>query len=218
VSGFAGGIQGSYVGRIEADTKYAGVYWTYLANSGFYVDTVVQRSWYGGHAQSTAGNRIGINGTGVLASVEAGYGLHLTPTVTLEPQIQLIAQGVSLRPVAIPAANVIQDGDGSLTGRIGLRLKGDFGGTAGRFQPYLRANLWKGFASTDRTLFVTPAAGTAIVTRNASLWGEGGGGLTLGLGERIALYGEGTYRFNVDKSQGVTGHSVGASVGLRIGF
>lgn len=217
VNGFASGVQNLYVGKLKSKTTYAGLYWTYSTDR-FYVDTVVQRSWYGGHAQAVNGTRADIDGTGVLASVETGYTLPLSSVWSLEPQIQLIGQGVSLAPVAIPAANVVQDSDGYLTGRIGLRLKGQFGGARSSIQPYLRANLWKGFASTDRTIFMTPAATTTLDTRNSSLWGEAGGGLTWSVASRFAIYGEGTDRFSLDNSQGVSGHSIGGSIGAKIQF
>ena len=60
VNGFAGGIENASVGRLDPTSKYAGIYWTYQANSGFYTDTVVQYSWYGGKAEVVGGGRIGM--------------------------------------------------------------------------------------------------------------------------------------------------------------
>jgi outer membrane autotransporter protein len=218
VSGFASGIQSRYVGRLDPHATYAGVYWTYLANSGFYVDSVVQRSWYGGKARAVSGNRASIDGTGILASVETGYALPLSSTWVLEPQAQIIAQGSSIDDVTIPNAVVSQRNDGQLTGRIGLRTRARYETSAGSVQPYFRANLWKSFASTDRTLFATAAATTVIRTPNSALWGEAGAGLTWSLSPRIALYGEADHRFSLDKGQGITGHATSASVGLKIGL
>ncbi|MDB5701521.1 MAG: transporter [Sphingomonadales bacterium] len=218
VSGFAGGVDGSYVGRLDPTSKYAGLYWTYQANNGFYTDVVLQYSWYGGKAQVANGGRIGINGHGVLASVETGYPLKLSTNWVLEPQAQLIGQGVSINDVAIPNALVTQHTPGYLTGRLGLRLKGRFPTSSGSIQPYVRGNVWKGFSTTDQTLFRTAAATTDILTRNSSLWGEAGGGLTWTFKPGFALYGEGDYRFSLDNGQGVTGHSTSGSVGLKISF
>lgn len=215
VRGFASGVQNTVVGKLDPDATYAGIYWTYLANNGLYVDTVVQRSWYGGKANAVSGNRIGIDGVGILASVEAGYPLPVSSTWTLEPQVQVIAQGVSIDDQVISNAIVRHYSDGQITGRIGLRAKGRFETGSGSIQPYLRANVWKGFAATDRTMFVTPAASTTIRTPNSSLWGDAGGGLTWSLQPNIAIYGEATHRFSLDKGQGVVGHSTGGSIGIK---
>ena len=218
-NGFTGGVENRRVGRLDPNTIYAGAYWTYLANSGFYVDTVVQHSWYGGHATTAAdGFRIPIDGTGILASIETGYAVPLSANWVLEPQAQLIAQGTAIDDVAIVNALVQQRDRGHLTGRLGLRTRARYETGAGAVQPYLRANLWKAFASTDRTLFVSPAATSVVRTPGSAVWGEAGAGVTWALGQRIALYGEGDYRKSLDDDRGLVGHSTSGSIGLKIGL
>jgi autotransporter family porin len=218
VRGFASGIQNQYVGKLKPNAIYAGAYWSYLANNGFYSDVVVQRSFYGGKAMAINGNRIDIDGSGILASVEAGYGIALSSRWTLEPQVQVIAQGVSINDATIPNATVVQDSDGQITGRIGLRAKGRFDAGSGSIQPYARFNLWRAFASTDRTLYRTAAATTIIPTFNSSIWGEAGAGLTWSLSPRLALFGEVDHRFSLDNDRGVVGHTTGGSVGIKASF
>jgi outer membrane autotransporter protein len=218
VRGFASGVERQAVGDLNTETTYAGLYWTYLADNGFYVDTVIQRSWYDGTADSSNGGRFGIEGDGILASVETGYGFALSPNWTLEPQAQIVAQGSSLDNVTIPNATVIQDSDAQITGRLGLRIKGRFESGGGAIQPYLRANLWKAFASRDRTLFLTPAAVTTIRTPNSALWGEAGAGVTWSLSPKMAIYGEADHRFSLDSGRGVRGSSTGGSIGLKFSF
>lgn len=215
VRGFASGLENQYVGRLEPNSTYAGLYWSYLGNNGFYFDTVVQHSWYGGRAGAVNGGRVAIDGTSILASVETGFGVALSPGWTIEPQLQVIAQGVSIGDVAIPNALVRQNSDGKITGRIGLRAKGRFDTASGSVQPYIRANVWKSFAATDRTTFVTPAANTIIATRNAALWGDAGVGLTWAFNDRIALYGEVDHRFSLDERRATVGRSTGGSVGVK---
>ena len=215
VRGFANGLDDQYAGKLDPRTAYAGFYWTYVADNGLYVDTVVQHSWYGGRAKAADGVRVGIDGTGILASVETGYAIPLSPVWVLEPQGQIIAQGVSIDAVRIPNATVRQDSHGQITGRLGLRARGRFETGSGTVQPYVRANVWKSFASTDRTFFETPAASTSIRTPNSSLWGDAGAGVTWSLTSKVAIYGEATRRFTLDKGQGVTGHSTGGSIGIK---
>lgn len=218
VAGFASGLENQSVGQLKPDTTYAGFYWTYMADSGFYFDTVVQHSWYGGDADVQNGNRATIDGTGVLGSFEVGYGFALTPNWTLEPQVQIVGQGLSLDDLTIPNATVSQRSKGQLTGRVGVRAKGRYDMESGSIQPYARANLWKGFKSTDETVFTGPAEGsvTVIETRNASLWGDAGAGLTWAFNNNMAIYGEVNHRFSLDDDQGVRGNSTGASVGVKL--
>lgn len=215
VTGYAGGVLNSDVGRLDPNTTYAALYWSYVANSGFYFDTVVQHSWYGGDVRAVNGNNAGISGTGILASVETGYAIPLSSTWVIEPQVQLIGQGTSIDSMGIPNATVEQADRGQLTGRIGLRTRGRFETGAGSVQPYLRANLWKAFDATDRSLFITPAATTVVRTSNSALWGELGAGITLSLGGRVSLYGEVDYRRSLDEDR-LTGNSTSGTVGLRI--
>lgn len=218
VRGLAGGVENSLAGRLDPNTRYAGVYWTYQSNAGLYVDTVVQHSWYGGRATAANGVRMPIDGTGILASVETGYAIPLSARWVLEPQAQLIAQGTAIDDVAITNALIQQRDRGQLTGRLGLRTRARYETGMGAIQPYLRANLWKAFASTDRMLIVTPAATTIVRTPNSALWGEAGAGLTWSLGARLSLYGEADYRKSLDKDRGMVGHSTSGSIGLRIGL
>lgn len=218
VHGFAGGLYDQYVGRTNPTTAYVGGYWTYLADSGFYTDVVVQHAWYNGHATSSADNRINIDGTGVLASVETGYAIPLSARFTIEPQAQLVAQGVDLDNARLPNASVSQHSTGTLTGRLGARLVGNMPMGGRTLQPYLRANLWKQFASTDRTTFSFSGTNTVFNTRTSSLYGQAGAGVTFPIATNIAIYGEGDYSFTLDHGQGVTGHAVNGSVGVKMRF
>ena len=217
VRGFSSGEDNLAVGQLKPDTSYAGLYWTY-SNPRLYVDTVVQRSWYNGRARAVNGIRIDTDGTGILASVETGYTLPLSSRWSMQPQAQVVAQGVSLDRTAIPAAAVTQNSDGRVTARLGARLRGDYDIGDGSIQPYGRVDIWKGFASLDRTTFTTSSAATTIDTNNASFWGEAGGGLTWSPVARFAIYGEATHRFTLSESRGKTGHSTGGALGAKLAF
>ena len=216
VSGFAGGLLDQYVGRTDPRTAYAGAYWTYLADNGLYVDAVAQHAWYKGHADSAAGNRIDVDGSGMLASVEAGYAIPLSSRFTIEPQVQLVAQEINLKQVGIPNAEISQHSPGTLTGRLGARLVGvvPLGGRT--LLPYLHANLWKQFGSTDRTTFSGGAGSTVFNTSTASLYGQAGSGFTIPLRNNVAAYGEGDYRFSLDHGTGAVGNAVSGLVGIKM--
>ena len=218
VHGFAGGLLDQYVGRTIPKTTYAGAYWTYLADGGLYVDTVVQHSWYDGHADSTAGNRIAVNGSGMLGSIETGYPVALSERFTIEPQAQFVVQDIDLKRMRIPNADIVQHGIGTLTGRFGARLIGAVVLGERTARPYFRANVWKQFGSSDRTTFSDGASGTVFRTPTSSLYGQTGAGFTVPLGTRIAAYGEGDYSFTLDHHDATSNHGASGSVGVKMQF
>ncbi|GAA4332515.1 hypothetical protein GCM10023165_07150 [Variovorax defluvii] len=83
-----------------------------------------------------------------------------------------------------------QESDRNWLARVGVRLKGDIGTSAGRLQPSARVNLYRTGGGNDVARFVTPAATTTIVSRNGSTSTELAGGFTLAINETTSLYGE----------------------------
>ncbi|WP_213978954.1 autotransporter outer membrane beta-barrel domain-containing protein [Sphingomonas sp. dw_22] len=214
VNGFANQV---YVGKLKPKATSVGMYWTYTNPSGFYFDTVLQRSWYGGSETASTGVKADIGGKGLLASVELGYGLKLGKSWILEPQAQIVAQASDIDTMSIPNAAVSFHDQGSLTGRLGLRLRGDMPiGEKTALKPYLRANLWHGFDGNQRTIFQGPAASTMILTPTGFTSAEVGGGLTWSLSRNLSLYGEVDHLFSVDKHANETRKGTSASVGVKI--
>lgn len=218
VRGSAGGLLDQYVGRTDLKTTYAGAYWTDLADDGLYIDAVVQRAWYNGHADSAAGNQIDVKGFGMLGSVETGYAIPLSARFTVEPQAQLVAQDLKLADVRIPNAGLVQHGTATLTARLGARLVGTVLMGETRAKPYLLANLWKQFGSADRATFSGGVGDTVFNTRTSSRYGQTGAGFTVPLRTNMTAYGEGDYSFMLDHRQAATEHAVSGSVGMKMQF
>ena len=86
------------------------------------------------------------------------------------------------------------DSDDAVTGRLGVRLQGNFQTAAANFQPYLKANLWHNFDSEDRTIF----AGTPIITEIGGTALELGGGVIAKLTEQTSLFATADYTTNID--------------------
>lgn len=216
IDGLVGGVADTAAGRLAPNTVFAGFYWTYVDRSGFYFDSVVQRSWYGGKARPLDGSRPGIDGTGITGSLEVGYDITLDDHWSIEPQAQFVIQGISLDDIAISNAVVRQDLDGYATGRLGVRVKGSWPvENAGVIKPYARANLWHGFTSTDRQIFINAAASTPIYTRSNYTSGELGGGLTWQILPTLDLYGEASRVFSLRKGGSASRYATTGSIGLR---
>ncbi len=143
------------VGRIDAKSSSVGGYATLVGAAGWYVDAVLMRSWFKGDASASSDLAIDIDGTGWAASLEAGYPIALSTRWTLEPQAQIVWQDISLDDRADMFSAIDFAGGDSFTGRLGLRLQGEYGSGAARFQPYLHASLWHGLSGHSTTRFGT---------------------------------------------------------------
>ena len=62
----------THTGSMNLDAWSAGGYWTHVGPGGWYLDAVLQGTWYYGSA-STQFARLNTDGTGFIASLEGGY-------------------------------------------------------------------------------------------------------------------------------------------------
>ena len=130
-------------------------YWTHYGPSGWYVDAVLQGTYYNGDA-TTQFAQLPTNGFGFTSSLEGGYPvpLPLGPRFVLEPQAQIIWQQVrfdqandGLGPVALGTTS-------GATGRLGVRGQWTIVSENGQvWQPYVRANLWRDWGAEATTTF-----------------------------------------------------------------
>jgi hypothetical protein len=192
ISGFANGVQNTPVGSLEPEVTYAGVYVSRSRGRGFYFDAVLQYGYYGGRALTFADGEVAdIRGTGGYASLETGYGFSVVPHLVIEPQVQLVAQPQRLHDISILNARVTQAPANTLSGRAGLRLKGDFGTPGVRIQPYVSASLWQGLDHQDETGFSgNGAVQTTLETDTRFEALEYTGGLSVGMGTRLMAFAE----------------------------
>jgi autotransporter-associated beta strand protein len=213
VDGFASGVQNVGVGRLHGHTNYAGLYWTYKNEAGWYSDVVVQQGWHDGDADATTGTAARIRGRSTLASVEVGKASTLNGRWSIEPQAQVIVGKQHLDDASIPAARFAHNPGTDVTSRVGLRLIGTFDTSAGTMRPYARVNLWHGFNGTDTISVAGPGAGTRIDSQRGYTSGEVAVGGTWTIGRRVNLYGQLGHTFAMGGDQRVSsGHT--ASVGL----
>lgn len=210
-------LQPALVGELRPEITALGAYWTYQREPiGFYLDAIVQRSWYDGEAEAVTGVRADIDGTGLLGSIEIGYGFDVSDNWMLEPQAQLIRQSSDIEDMAIPNAVVSYDSASSTVGRLGARLVGDYVDDDGsQFKPYLRANWWHGFDRSQNTVFRSEAAATPIATRIGYDSGEVGLGFSRSLDNQFSVYGELDYMFSLDDENGAEIKGASASLGFR---
>ncbi|CAN7473527.1 autotransporter outer membrane beta-barrel domain-containing protein [Phyllobacterium sp. LjRoot231] len=194
IKGQALGWNGLSVGSVNLDTTSFGGYWTHIGPGGWYLDGVLMGSWFGGDATSDRGVGIDIDGTGFTASLEGGYPIALSESWTIEPQAQLIWQNISLDDQSDAFSDVSFDNDDGFTGRLGFRMQGKYQTSAGLFQPYVKANLWHGFSTTDSVFF----GPDAISTEGESTSLELGAGIVHDFTEKVSAFAVADYTFDVD--------------------
>ncbi|MFV0674256.1 autotransporter outer membrane beta-barrel domain-containing protein [Variovorax sp. tm] len=190
VSGFARGIVNYAAGTNDLRSQYLGAYATWKNDSGLYVDGVLQA----GRHRYTASPTLGFSSTGkgssLLASIEVGQAFAIAPGWTIEPQLQLVHQRISLDDTGIAAALVQQHSHSGWLARAGVRVKGEIATSAGLLQPYVRFNVYRSGSGTDISRFVGPAAYTDIATRTGGTSTELAAGATLQLTQNASLYAE----------------------------
>jgi outer membrane autotransporter protein len=103
----------------------AGGYWTHFGPNGWYVDAVVQGTWYDAEADSESGQfDLETEGFGIATSLEGGYPFRLGGVWIVEPQAQLIYQWIELDDADDQAAEVRFRDVESLVGRVGCGWRG----------------------------------------------------------------------------------------------
>ena len=144
----------SRTGSMNLTSWSAGGDWTHVGPGGWYLDAVLQGTWYYGSA-STQFAKLNTDGTGFIASLEGGYPFswpQLGPGFVIEPQGQILWQKVSFRHDYDGLGDVALGDTTGPSGRIGLRTKWTVVTGGGQvWQPYLRAYLAGGIGGLRPT-------------------------------------------------------------------
>ncbi|WP_426808340.1 autotransporter outer membrane beta-barrel domain-containing protein [Pseudomonas sp. WOUb67] len=213
VKGFALAVQDRSVGDLKLDGDSVGTYWTLVGPQDAYLDAVLQYTRLDGRARSDRGDKLNIDGHAWTTSLESGYPIALSEHWTLEPQVQLIAQKVSLDSASDGVSRVSHDAQVELTGRLGVRLEGAFTGNSGRLlQPYAQVNLWHGDGGRD-TLTFDDVDKIKTDYRYTSVQLESG--VVAQVSEALSLHGGVQYTANLDSRQQ---EASGVNLGVRWQF
>jgi outer membrane autotransporter protein len=205
----------THTGSMSLNAWSAGGYWTHVGPGGWYLDAVLQGTWYYGSA-STQFASLKTDGTGFIGSLEGGYPFswpQLGPGFVIEPQGQILWQKVSFRHDYDGLGDVALGDTTGPTGRIGLKTKWTIATAGGQvWQPYLRANLWWDWGAEADTVY----SGTDVVplaTQATML--ELGGGLTGRINANVSVFANVDYEFAVGASESEKRNGVRGAFGAR---
>ncbi|EEA02436.1 outer membrane autotransporter barrel domain protein [Burkholderia sp. H160] len=203
-----------HTGSVNLNGYAGGAYWTHYGPGGWYIDAVLQGTYYDGHA-STQFARLPVSGSGLLTSVEAGYPipLPLGPGFVLEPQLQLIWQHVGLDEANDGLGTVDPGSTSGVTGRLGVRGQWTITRANGQvWQPYVRTNLWRDWGAEATTTF-SGVSGELLEQRVTRM--DVAVGVTARLDTRMSLYSQFGYQFSINASSTGSRKGVWGDIGLR---
>ena len=205
----------THTGSMNLNSWSAGGYWTHTGPGGWYLDAVLQGTWYYGSA-STQFARLNTDGTGFIGSLEGGYPFswpQLGPGFVIEPQGQILWQKVSFRHDYDGLGDVALGDTTGPSGRIGLRTKWTIVTAGGQvWQPYLRGNLWRDWGAEADAVY----SGTDIVPLlSQTTMLELGGGLTGRINANVSVFANVDYQFAVGASEGEKRSGVRGAFGAK---
>ncbi len=181
-------------GQDDLDAYSLGGYWTHFGPNDWYLDGVLQGTYYNTELDGQRGLPTAeTDGWGLAASLEGGYPFQLGGGWLIEPQAQLVYQGFNFDDFDGVNTNVSYSDLDSLAGRIGLRLAGSWnleeaqGADLGVAPPpgeirqaslWLRGDIWHEFLGDPVTAFTGPGGSTFPFTADLedSWWEFGLGG------------------------------------------
>jgi outer membrane autotransporter protein len=190
-----------HTGSLNLNAYSFGGYWTHYGPTGWYIDAVLQGSFYQGNATTQFAN-LPTNGTGFISSLEAGYPIPLPwfgPGFVLEPESQIIWQQVSFDDANDGLGPVGLGTTSGASGRLGLRGKWTITDPAGRmWQPYVLANIWRDWGANATTMFGVDQ----VPLLEQAMRLEFAGGLSARILPGLSLYAQAGYQIAVSGTDG----------------
>jgi outer membrane autotransporter protein len=196
------------------DAWSIGGYWTHFGPSGWYVDGILQGTWYDVSMTGARGLRDGeTNGLGFAASIEGGYPFDLGQGWVIEPQAQLVYQALDFDDFNDGAADVRYSDLDSLAGRVGAWLarswdleeaQGDGPGSGDGPAPvrsasaWLRVDVWHEFLGQPTTAFSSANGFVPFTSDLQGSWVKVGLGGSWDMTEAATVHGNVNYDVTFD--------------------
>lgn len=204
-------------GNDRFDSYSIGGYWTRFGAKDWYLDGVVQGTWYDAKS-SNEEQSLSTHGFGTTLSLEGGYPFAFASGWSLEPQSQVIYQSLHLNSANDSSAHVqFRDAD-SLAARLGGRAsrtwEWDQASKPRLLSGWFFANLWHEFKSDAVTMFSSQTGNIPFHSDLGGSWWELGTGLSAQLSKSASLYA--TISYDKGFNEGVK--AVNGNLGMRINW
>ena len=179
-----------------------GGYWTRFGANNWYLDGVLQATWYNMEMTANRGLQPGeTDGFGLAGSLEGGYPFDLGQGWLLEPQAQLVYQAINISDFNDGSADVRYSDTDSLAGRIGLRLSRGWAyddDPARQMTIWGRADVWHEFLGDPTTSFSSATGYIPFTAELGGTWGKIGLGAAMQVSQATTLYGNVNYEASFD--------------------
>lgn len=226
------GIYG-VIGRLQGDVRHfngikagtntidgysLGAYWTHFGASGWYLDGVVQGTWFNVEADSKRLIKLERDGFGFAASLEGGYPIQLGGGWVIEPQAQLVYQTLVNGSGHDGAALVRFSDVDSLAGRIGARVARsweigrDDAARPRMMTAWAKASLWNEFLGDPKTSFSSATGPITFRSDLGGAWAEVKAGADAQLTGNTAMFASAGYSVGLDGRS----HAYDGRVGLKV--
>jgi len=209
---------GTRAGKNKFDALAFGGYWTYYGARNWYVDAVMQGSWYDAKSGSGQLKELKADAFAFAASVEAGYPFQLRNQWVVEPQAQLMYQGVSVDNASDSAAQVRFGNANSVAGRVGARLARSWaledGAKPRLVSAWLRGNVWHEFSANPKTEISSETGFVPFQSNLKGSWYELSAGVSAQLTRVTSIYANFGYQKGFNR--GV--QAVNGSLGVRVNW
>ena len=201
VGALSGGVSHDdhrFAGSDRLNAYSLGGYWTHFGAPGWYLDAMLQGTWYDAKGISSGMPALTTNGWGLAGSLEAGYPIRLGGGFLIEPQAQFVYQNIRLGDGSDPAATVQFRNVESVAARVGARFArtwtlGD-GGQPRAITAWVRPSVWNEFRGAPQTLFSSADGPVAFGASLGGSWFELNAGINAELTRATSLFATAGYQ------------------------
>lgn len=209
----------SITGNADFQGYSVGGYWTHFGTTGWYVDTVLQGTWYDISSTANRGlTTLATNGAGIAGSVEGGYPIKLSRGFFIEPQAQITFQRIDLDDSSDSAALVKFANVDSLAGRIGARFGRtwalDGGPNPRTLTAWIRPSVWHEFRGNPLTEFSSDAGFIPFRAGLQGTWGELNAGISGQINRTTTLFANASYQSRFESGS----YAYNGKLGVRVNW
>ena len=201
-------------GQSRSNGWVVGGYATYQA-PGWYLDGVVQGSWYDHRANANDGTSFSTKSQNKLASLELGTSFGTSWKI--EPQVQLIYSQTDVDSFTDSTGIASRvDADDAVIGRAGFRVKRTWDynpdSAGGRFSVYAKANVWSTLSGGQTALNLGVSNPQTIEFKQS--WADVGVGTTFSVGTDAEFFADADVEVGIDQPS----TALSGRVGFRINW
>lgn len=153
VNGVAVGMPNTDVGHLSINAYSLAGYWTHIGPGGWYTDAVLSGTSLTAQTHSRDDIQASTHGIAVTASIEGGMPIAIGHGLTMEPQVQLSYEHLSINDFNDSASKVSFGGGNTVLGRVGVRFAGLWDAMGATWQPYIGLNVLHAFANGDQQTY-----------------------------------------------------------------